>query len=81
LASAGAFPNEAFAAEVVYVNPGIDLQRASVEVKLRVPEPPDYLRQDMTISVDIETARHPGALIVPAEAIPVWAVAIHGSKN
>ena len=32
-------------------------QRASVEVKLSVPEPPDYLRQDMTVSVDIEIAR------------------------
>ena len=28
---------ETFAAEVVYINPGIDLQTASVEVKLRVP--------------------------------------------
>jgi HlyD family secretion protein len=69
LAAADAFPRETFAAEVIYINPGVDLQRASVEVKLRVPEPPAYLRQDMTISVDIETARHSGALIVPAETI------------
>ncbi len=66
LASADAFPNETFTAEVVYINPGVDLQRASVEVKLRVPNPPAYLRQDMTISVDIEVARRPSALIVPA---------------
>jgi len=69
LASADAFPRETFTAEVVYINPGVDLQRASVEVKLRVPEPPAYLRQDMTVSVDIETARHAGALILPAENI------------
>jgi HlyD family secretion protein len=69
LASADAFPKETFAAEVMYINPGVDLQRASVEVKLRVPEPPAYLRQDMTVSVDIETARHRDALIVPAESI------------
>lgn len=66
LASADAFPDQNFPAEVVYINPGIDLQRASVEVKLRVVEPPAYLRQDMTVSVDIETARHPGMLIVPS---------------
>jgi HlyD family secretion protein len=30
LASADAFPKETFAAEVIYINPGIDLQRASV---------------------------------------------------
>ena len=52
-------PEETFEAEVVYINPGVDLQRASVEVKLRVREPPAYLRQDMTVSVDIETARRP----------------------
>jgi HlyD family secretion protein len=38
-------------------------------VKLRVPEPPQYLRQDMTVSVDIEVARSPGALALPAEAV------------
>ena len=69
LASADAFPKQTFAAEIVYINPAIDLQRASVEVKLRVPEPPAYLRQDMTVSVDIETARHPGALVLPVGSI------------
>lgn len=66
LASADAFPKATAVAEVVYINTGIDLQRASVQVKLRVPEPPAYLRQDMTVSVDIETATRPGALVVPA---------------
>jgi HlyD family secretion protein len=69
LASADAFPKETFAAEVAYINPGIDLQRASVEVKLRVPEPPAYLRQDMTVSVDIETATRPSALVAPVASI------------
>jgi HlyD family secretion protein len=69
LASADAFPKDTFAAEVIYINPGIDLQRASVEVKLRVPEPPAYLRQDMTVSVDIEVAKRPDALIVPAASL------------
>jgi HlyD family secretion protein len=69
LASADAFPKETLAAEVVYINPAIDLQRASVEVKLRVPGPPAYLRQDMTVSVDIETATHPSVLIAPLASI------------
>lgn len=69
LASADAFPKETVAAEVVYINPGIDLQRASVEVKLRVSEPPAYLSQDMTISVDIEVAKHPKTLVVPAASL------------
>ena len=69
LASADAYPKSIFAAEVAYINPGVDLQRASVEVKLRVAEPPDYLRQDMTVSVDIEVARRPNAVVAPAETI------------
>jgi HlyD family secretion protein len=69
LASADAYPEKRFAAEVAYINPGVDAQRGTVEVKLRVPEPPQYLRQDMTVSVDIEMARRPGALALPAEAV------------
>ena len=49
IASADAYGKATFPAEIFYVNPGVDLQRASVEVKLRVPEPPSYLRQDMTV--------------------------------
>jgi HlyD family secretion protein len=56
LASADAYAKATFAAEVIVINPGIDLLRASVEAKLRVPDPPEYLRQNMTVSVDIEIA-------------------------
>lgn len=66
LGSADAYAKETFPAEVFYVNPGIDLQRASVEVKLRVPKPPDYLRQDMTISADIEVTRRENAVTLSA---------------
>ena len=69
IGSADAFPGERFAAELVYINPGIDALRGTVEVKLRVPDPPAYLRQDMTVSVDIEIARKVDALIVPAETV------------
>jgi HlyD family secretion protein len=69
LASADAFPNQRFDAVVSYINPGIDITRASVEVKLMVPAPPDYLRQDMTVSVDIESARREQALVVPVRDV------------
>lgn len=69
IASADAYPEQRFAARVAYINPGIDAQRGSVEVKLAVPAPPDYLRQDMTVSVDVEVARHAAALVLPAEAV------------
>ncbi len=69
LASADAYPTHRFGAELVYINPGVDAQRGTVEVKLRVPEPPAYLRQDMTVSVDVETARRPGTLSLAADAV------------
>ena len=69
LASADAYPGQRFPCELVYINPGIDATRGSVEVKLTVPHPPAYLLQDMTVSVDIEVARRPGVLSVPVDAV------------
>jgi HlyD family secretion protein len=53
----------------VYINPGVDAQRGTVEVKLRVPNPPEYLRQDMTVSADIEVDRSTNTLALPADAV------------
>ena len=69
LASADAYPDRRFAAEITFISPAVDPLRGSVEIRLRVTEAPEYLRQEMTISVDIETARRADALIVPSEAI------------
>jgi HlyD family secretion protein len=69
LASADAYPDQSFPATVTYINPGVDITRASVEVKLTVPAPPAYLRQDMTVSVDIEVARRAATLAVPQRAV------------
>jgi HlyD family secretion protein len=69
LASADAYARQRFPAQLVYINPGVDAQRGSVEVKLRVPQPPDYLMEDMTVSVDIAVAQRPNAVLVPTEAL------------
>lgn len=67
--SADAYPGKQFPVDLVYINPAIDPTRGSVAVKLNVPSPPDYLRQDMTVSVDIEVARLPDALSLVPEAV------------
>jgi len=69
LASADAYPAERFAAAVAYINPAVDAQRGTVEVKLRVREPPAYLRDDMTVSVDIEVARRAATLTLAADVV------------
>jgi HlyD family secretion protein len=69
LGSADAYADQRFDAVVSYINPGIDSTRGAVEVKMTVAKPPAYLRQDMTVSVDIETARRTNALIIPTAAL------------
>lgn len=66
---ADAYPGQSFKAELSYINPAVDASRGSVEVKLDVVTPPDFLRQDMTVSVDIEVARRTEALSVSTLAI------------
>jgi HlyD family secretion protein len=86
LVSADAFPGQSFPAELFYINPGIDPARGAVAVKLRVPQPPAYLRQDMSVSVDIEVGRRDGVLAVPANAVHdagtahPWVLAVREGK-
>jgi HlyD family secretion protein len=69
LASSEAFPDRNFKAALYYVSPGVDVTRGSVEARFRVPEPPAYLRADMTVSIDIGVARKERALTLPADAV------------
>ena len=69
LGSADAFASQRFDAVVSYINPGVDAARGSVEVKLAVAQPPAYLRQDMTVSIDIETARRTAAVVLATSTL------------
>jgi len=69
LVSADAYPTQRFAATLAYINPGVNAMTGAVEVKLDVAAPPVVLKQDMTVSVDIEVARSAQALIVPLSAV------------
>jgi HlyD family secretion protein len=64
-----AFPAQPFDAELYYVAPGVDAQRGTVEVRLRVPHPPPFLKPDMTVSVEVSGASRQGTVIVPTEAV------------
>ena len=69
LASADAYAGQKFQAVISSIAPGVDPQRGAVQVKLQVDAPPAYLRQDMTISVEIEVARKADALALPVDAV------------
>lgn len=63
---ADAFPAQRFAARVLSIAPAVDAQRGAIEVKLVLEgAAPAYLREDMTLSVEVETARRDSALVLP----------------
>jgi HlyD family secretion protein len=67
---ADAFPRQRFGARVLAIAPKIDAQRGAVEVRLALlPPAPDFLREDMTLSVEVETARRERALVLPLGAL------------
>ncbi len=69
LASADAYPQQPFKASLIYIAPAVDPLRGTVELKLRVEPAVNYLRPDMTVSVEIVTARLPNALMLPTDAV------------
>jgi HlyD family secretion protein len=69
IASPDAYPEEQFDAVLSFINPIIDSDRGSFEVKLDVPKPPASLKEGMTVSVDIEIVRRNGALVLDTSAI------------
>jgi HlyD family secretion protein len=67
---ADAFATQRFAARVLAIAPAVDAQRGAVEVKFAlVQAPPAFLREDMTLSVEVETARRERALVLPLAAL------------
>lgn len=69
-AVADAYVGQRFAARVVSIAPLVDAQRGAIEVKLAPADPvPAYLRQDMTLSVEVETARRGRTLALPVAAL------------
>jgi HlyD family secretion protein len=69
MAITDAYPDRPFPALISFIAPSIDPQRGTVEVRLAVDVVPDFLRQDMTVSVNVETGRREQALAVPNDAL------------
>ena len=68
---ADAYPSRPFPARVAFIAPSVDPQRGSVDIRLSVTPVPDFLRQDMTVSVNVETGRRNRAVVVPNDALGV----------
>lgn len=67
---ADAFPAQPFAARVLSIAPAVDAARGAVEVKLEpVDAVPAFLREDMTLSVEVRTGAREQALVLPLAAL------------
>jgi HlyD family secretion protein len=69
VAVADAYPNQRITAEVYFISPAIDPQRGTVEVRLRVIEPPRFLKPDMTVSVEMVVGQKAQALKLSSDAV------------
>jgi HlyD family secretion protein len=68
-AVADAYPGQSFDAQLSYIAPAVDPLRGTVEVRLAVPKPPDFLRPDMTVSVELVGGTKKDALVLPSGAV------------
>ena len=67
---ADAFAAQPFAAHVQSLSPLVDAQRGAIEVKFALDQRlPDFLREDMTLSIEVETGRRERSLVVPLAAL------------
>ena len=66
---ADAFPARPFAATVHHIAPSVDPARGTIDVRLRIDPEADFVRQDMTVTATLVTARRDSALAVPNDAL------------
>ncbi|SFP64292.1 HlyD family secretion protein [Geopseudomonas sagittaria] len=66
---ADAWPERVLDARVSYIAPAVDTARGTVDVHLDLDAPADFLRQGMTVSVNIDTARRERALVIANDAL------------
>ncbi len=67
---ADAFVTDRFRAVVLSIAPSVDAQRGAIEVKFALEQQaPAFLREDMTLSVEVETGRRERALVLPLRAL------------
>jgi len=67
--SADAYPNDRFEAVVSRIAPVVDPLQGTVELRLEVPDPPSYLRPDMTLSVSIAGEARSAVPVLPLDAV------------
>jgi HlyD family secretion protein len=71
-----AYPDQPFDATISLIAPVIDPARGTVDVRLTMMDEPLFLREDMTVTVNVETGRRERALVIPNDAL----ISINGTS-
>lgn len=66
---ADAYPAQPLEASVRFIAPAVDTSRGTIDIHLDVLETADFLRQGMTVSVDIRTGSRDQALVVSNDVL------------
>jgi HlyD family secretion protein len=66
---ADAFADQRIPARLQFIAPAVDAARGTVEIKLNIEKVPDFLRPEMTVTVEIIAKQLNNALVLPIEAI------------
>ncbi len=86
---ADAYPKHPFDAHLSFISPLVDADRAIINTKLIIDQPPEFLRHNMTVSVEIPIEHADNALILPSDVIQdrdtdapwVWRISSEGKTE
>jgi HlyD family secretion protein len=66
---ADAFPQEKFTATVSHIAPSINDTRGTIEIRLKSPNWPTFLREGMTVSMELLSQQQAQAMVIPSAAL------------
>ncbi len=66
---ADAWPGQPFDGTIARLSPRIDAERGALDVRIALPAPPAWLREDMTVSVEILVGENAQAAVLPLSAV------------
>lgn len=66
---ADAFATQGFVARLARIAPRVDAQRGAIELHFDVPKPPAFLREDMSLSIEVTTGQRSSTRVLPLAAL------------
>jgi len=66
---ADAFPQEKFTAAISHIAPSINDTRGTIEIRLKSPNWPTFLREGMTVSMELLSQQQAQAMVIPSAAL------------